>query len=111
VLPILPINGAAHKPGKSDTAWNFRSANFAEVVVGADPDAANGERIKRWARDYWEALLPRSSGGAYVNMIMDEGESQVKAAYGENYSRLARIKAKYDPQNLFSVNRNIKPAS
>jgi FAD/FMN-containing dehydrogenase len=110
-MHLYPTNGAAHRPGKGDTAWNFRNANFAEVIVGVDPDPANGERIKKWARAYWEALHPHSSGGAYVNMIMDEGETQVRAAYGENYDRLARIKAKYDPQNLFSVNQNIKPAS
>ncbi|MFN8449386.1 MAG: BBE domain-containing protein [Anaerolineae bacterium] len=61
-----------------------------------------------WAREYWDALHPYC-GGAYVNMMMDEGEERVKAAYRDNYVRLAAIKAKYDPTNLFHINQNIKP--
>jgi FAD/FMN-containing dehydrogenase len=108
-MHLYPVNGAAHRVGRTDTAWNFRNANFAEVMVGVDPDPANNDRMMRWAKDYWTALHPYSAGGAYLNMIMDEGEDQVRAAYGDNYARLARIKAKYDPQNLFCINQNIKP--
>ncbi len=108
-MHIYPINGAAHRPGRNDTAFSFREANFAEVIVGVDPDPANNERMIQWARDYWMALHPHSAGGAYVNMIMDEGEDQVKAAYRDNYARLAQVKAKYDPTNLFHVNQNIRP--
>ena len=110
-MHLYPINGAAHRPGKGDTAFSFRDANFVEVIVGVDPDPANDQRMIAWARDYWTALHPYSAGGAYVNMIMDEGEDQVKAAYRENYARLAQIKARYDPANLFHVNQNIKPGA
>jgi FAD/FMN-containing dehydrogenase len=110
-MHIYPINGATHRVGNSDTAFSFRDANFAEVIVGIDPDPANNERMIEWARDYWTALHPYSAGGAYLNMIMDEGEEQIKAAYRDNYPRLAQIKAKYDPTNLFHVNQNIKPES
>ena len=106
---LYPINGVAHRVGKNDTAWSFREANFAQVIVGVDPDPANNERIIRWSKDYWRALHPYSAGGAYVNMIMDEGADRVMAAYRNNYPRLAQIKAKYDPHNLFRVNQNIKP--
>jgi len=109
-MHLYPVSGAARRIGKAETAWNYRNANFAEVIVGVDPDPANNERMTQWAKDYWASLHPHSLGGAYLNMIMDEGEDQVRAAYGENYSRLAKIKAKYDPKNLFSVNQNIKPA-
>jgi hypothetical protein len=108
-MHIYPINGAAGRVGKNDTAFSFREANFAEVIVGVDPDPANNTRMIAWARDYWMALHPHSAGGAYVNMIMDEGEDTVKAAYRDNYARLARIKTRYDPHNLFRVNQNIKP--
>lgn len=108
-MHIYPINGAAGRVGAQDTAWGYRNTNFAQVIVGVDPDPANNERIAAWAKDYWLALHPYSAGGGYVNMIMDEGEERVKAAYGGNYPRLAQIKAKYDPQNLFHVNQNIKP--
>ena len=110
-MHIYPINGAAHRVGAQETAFNYRDANFAEVIVGVDPDPANNERMIAWARDYWLALHPHSAGGGYINMIMDEGEDTVKSAYRDNYARLARIKAMYDPTNLFRVNQNIKPGS
>jgi FAD/FMN-containing dehydrogenase len=109
-MHIYPINGAAHRVGASDTAFSFRDANFAEVIVGVDPDPSNNERMIKWARDYWLALHPYSGGGGYLNMMMDEGTDQVKASYRDNYTRLAQIKARYDPGNLFNVNQNIKPA-
>ncbi|MGH2389033.1 MAG: FAD-binding oxidoreductase [Chloroflexota bacterium] len=108
-MHIYPINGAAHRAGRNDTAFNFRDANFSEVIVGVDPDPANNERMIQWAKDYWLALHPHSAGGGYVNMMMDEGEDNVKAAYRENYARLAEIKAAHDPANLFCTNQNIKP--
>lgn len=107
---LYPINGAAHRAGTSDTAFSFRDANFAEVIVGVDPDPTNNERMIRWARDCWAALHPYSAGGSYVNMMMDEGTDPVKAAYRDNYARLAQIKARYDPGNLFHVNQNIIPS-
>jgi FAD/FMN-containing dehydrogenase len=107
---IYPINGAAHRASASETAFSFRDANFAEVIVGVDPDPASNARMIQWARDYWLALHPYSAGGAYINMMMDEGTDQVKAAYRDNYVRLAQIKATYDPHNLFHVNQNIRPA-
>jgi FAD/FMN-containing dehydrogenase len=108
-MHIYPINGAAHRPGKNDTAFSFRDANFAEVIVGVDPDPANNDQMIQWAKEYWMALHPHSAGGAYLNMVMDEGTEQVRAAYRDNYTRLAQIKAKYDPSNLFQVNQNIAP--
>src|SRR5438105_11085051 len=108
-MHLYPVNGAAGRVGKDDTPWAYRDATWAQVIVGVDPDPANKDRLISWARSYWEALHPYSAGGAYVNFMMDEGEDRVKATYGNNYGRLARIKAKYDPGNLFSVNQNIKP--
>ena len=109
-MHLYPINGAAHDVGKNETAFSFREANFAEVIVGVDPDPANNERMIEWARNYWLALHPHSAGGGYINMMMDEGNDQVRAAYRDNYDRLAQIKARYDPNNLFRVNQNIQPA-
>lgn len=109
-MHLYPVNGAASKVSNTDTAWNYRDATWAMVIVGIDPDAANKEPITKWTKDYWEAIHPYSAGGAYVNFLMDEGEERVKATYGKNYEKLAMIKNKYDPQNLFRVNQNIKPA-
>jgi hypothetical protein len=108
-MHLYPINGAVHHVGTNDTAFSFRDVNFAEVIVGVDPDPINNERLIGWARDYWMALHPYSAGGGYVNMMMDEGVESVQAAYRDNYARLTRIKATYDPGNLFHVNQNIKP--
>jgi FAD/FMN-containing dehydrogenase len=110
-MHIYPINGAAGRVGPKDTAWGYRDANFAQVIAGVDPDPRNNEQLIQWAKDYWLAMHPYSMGGGYVNMIMDEGESQVKSAYRDNYQRLSQVKAKYDPDNFFHVNQNIKPAS
>ncbi len=108
-MHMYPITGAAAKVGKTETAWNYRDAKWAQVMVGVDPDPANKEKITKWTKDYFDALHPYSAGGAYVNFMMEEGEDRVKATYGDNYQRLAQIKAKYDPANLFRVNQNIKP--
>lgn len=108
-MHLYPINGAAHRVGKNETAWSYRDAVYGEVIVGVDPDPANAERVTVWARDYWSALHPYSAGGAYVNMMMEEGDDRVKAAYRDNYARLAAVKSKYDPHNLFRVNQNIIP--
>jgi FAD binding domain/Berberine and berberine like len=110
-IHLYPINGAVHRVSTSETAFSYREANFAEVILGIDPDPVNNERMIGWARDYWIALHPYSAGGGYVNMMMDEGADYVQAAYRDNYARLAQIKAKYDPSNLFHVNHNIKPAT
>jgi hypothetical protein len=110
-MHLYPINGVAHKAKKGDTPWSHRDATWSEVIVGVDPDPANTDHITAWARNYWEALHPHSTGAAYVNFMMDgEGEDRIRATYGEHYDRLARIKAKYDPDNFFRVNQNIRPA-
>lgn len=108
-MHLYPISGAAGRVGKNDTPWVYRDAKYAGVFVGIDPDPANAGKITQWTKDYWEALHPYSSGGVYLNFIMDEGQERVKASYGQNYERLTKIKRKYDPENLFRVNQNIHP--
>jgi hypothetical protein len=108
-MHLYPIDGAAHDADASDTAWAYRDANWGSVFAGVDPDPANAAAIRNWCIDYFEALHPYSAGGAYVNMMMDEGQERVRASYGDNYDRLATIKATYDPGNLFRVNQNIEP--
>ena len=108
-MHLYPIDGAAHRVGQHDTAWSYRDATWAQVIVGVDPDPANNDKIIGWTKAYWEALHPYSAGGAYVNFMMDEGEERVKATYRDNYERLVAVKNMYDPTNLFRVNQNIKP--
>jgi len=110
LMHLYPINGAVHRVAKDATAWQARDASFNMVIAAIDPDPKNAEKLKAWGRAYWKAVHPFNQGGAYVNFMMDdEAEGRLEATYGENYARLAAIKAKYDPKNLFRVNQNIKP--
>jgi FAD/FMN-containing dehydrogenase len=109
-MHLYPIDGAAHRVGRNETAFSYRDARWAAVFAGVDPDAANADRIGAWARDYQTALHPYSAGGAYVNFMMEEGEERVKASFRDNYARLSAVKREFDPDNLFRVNQNIRPA-
>jgi FAD/FMN-containing dehydrogenase len=109
LMHMYPIDGAANDVDSNDTAFSYREARWATVFAGVDHDPAKTDAIRQWTVDYFEALHPYAAGGAYVNMMMDEGQERVRASYGSNYERLARIKAQYDPQNLFRVNQNIEP--
>jgi FAD binding domain/Berberine and berberine like len=110
-MHLYPIDGAAHDVAADETAWAYRDANWGSVFAGVDPDPANQDEIRGWSISYQQALHPHSAGGAYVNMMMDEGEDRVRASYRGNYERLAQVKRSYDPENLFRVNQNIKPAA
>jgi Berberine and berberine like len=110
-MHLYPVNGVAQRVGRNDTAYSFREALFAEVIVGVDPDPANAGKITEWCKSYYDALRPYSAGGAYINFMMDEGQERVQASFRDNYGRLAAIKKKYDPTNFFGVNQNIKPAA
>ena len=110
-MHLYPIDGAAHDVGSADTAWSYRDAKWGSVFAGVDPDPANLDPIRRWSIDYHEALHPYSAGGAYVNMMMDEGQERVRASYRDNYDRLAQVKGTYDPDNVFCINQNIQPES
>ena len=75
--------------GKTDTAFSYRDATWALVIVGVDPDPGNKDKITKWCKDYFDALHPYSAGGAYVNFMMEEGQERVKASFLDNYDRLA----------------------
>jgi hypothetical protein len=109
-MHMYPINGAAHDVGPADTAFSYRDANFAEVIFGVDPDPANASAVRDWCVGYYDDTHEFSAGGAYVNFMMEEGQERVQATYRGNYDRLARIKAQYDPNNVFRINQNIQPA-
>jgi FAD/FMN-containing dehydrogenase len=110
-MHLYPIDGAAARVPVEATAFGYREGGWAGVIVGVDPDPANAELIIRWARDYWTELHPTSAGRAYINFMMDEGQDRVRASYRGNYDRLAQIKRRYDPDNVFHINQNIQPAS
>jgi FAD/FMN-containing dehydrogenase len=109
-MHMYPISGAASRVSNNDTPWAYRDAKYAGVIVGVDPDSANTKKMMDWSKAYWDALHPYSSGGAYLNFIMDEGQERIKASYKGNYQRLTKIKHRYDPENFFRTNQNIVPA-
>jgi FAD/FMN-containing dehydrogenase len=108
-MHLYPVDGAASRVGRHETAFSYRDAKWSMVIVGVDPDPANAEKITAWTKEYWSALHPHSLGGAYVNFMMEEGIDRIKATYRDNYDRLVEIKRKYDPDNFFHVNQNISP--
>ncbi len=111
-IHLYPIDGAVHRQRPDATAWSYRDTMWSMVIFGVGPDPAMAPVLKQWARGYWEAVHPFNLPGAYTNFMMDdEGEARVKAAYGDNYQRLAAVKKQYDPGNLFRVNQNIRPAA
>ncbi|MGH7813432.1 MAG: FAD-binding oxidoreductase [Candidatus Binataceae bacterium] len=111
-LHIYPLDGAVHDVAPVDTAFSYRRVRFTHIIAGVSPDPAPMPTYRDWVRTYWSALHPLSAGGAYVNFLMDdEDEERIVASYRENFSRLAKVKKKYDPGNLFRVNQNIKPAA
>jgi FAD/FMN-containing dehydrogenase len=112
LMHLYPIDGAVHRVAQDATAWSTRDASFSMVIAGIAPDPNKAEDLKTWGRAYWNAVHPFNLEGAYVNfMFDDEVQGRVQATYGDNYARLAAIKAKYDPNNLFRVNQNIAPAA
>jgi FAD/FMN-containing dehydrogenase len=109
-MHLYPIDGAAARVAGDATAFAYRDGGWAGVIVGVDPDPANAPLITSWAKEYWEELHPTSAGGAYINFMMEEGPERLRASYLDNYDRLAHVKGRYDPQNLFHLNQNIPPA-
>ena len=107
-MHLYAIDGAASRVANDATAWSYRDAVWGGVFAGVDPDPANAGAIRDWARSYSDAIKPYAMGGGYVNFEMDEPD-RVRGMYGANYDRLARIKAHYDPDNVFRVNQNIAP--
>ncbi|KAB1192409.1 FAD-binding protein [Haloferax sp. MBLA0076] len=110
-MHLYPIDGAVHDVGSDEAAWSVRDANWSMVIVGVDTDPAKADEITEWARDYWDAVHPHTLGGSYINFMMEEGDERIRATYGENYDRLQKVKARYDPDNFFHVNQNIEPAA
>ena len=91
-----------------DNAFGFRRVGFEYWVHSYWQEDGAREDSIRWVEDFFAALQPYSSGAVYVNDLENEGDARVRAAYGDNYDRLATIKRKYDPANFFRINQNIK---
>ncbi len=109
-MHLYPIDGKAHEVGQQDTAWAHRDIRWVQAIIGVSDDPKKTDLIKNWSKEYYDAVIPYSSGGGYVNFTMQDDEARVKESYGVNFDRLRGIKKKYDPENFFHLNQNIKPA-
>jgi FAD/FMN-containing dehydrogenase len=110
-LVLYTLGGAVRRVATNETAVECRDARHVLIIIGMCTDAAEDDRNINWVREFWEAMLPFASGGFYVNYETETATEKVKAAYGPiKYERLATLKAKYDPTNLFRLNQNILPA-
>jgi FAD/FMN-containing dehydrogenase len=106
---IYPINGACHRVAPDATAFAYRDATFAMVIAGMWPDPAGNEANIAWVRDFYEATAPHSEEGGYINFMAADDQDRIRANYRNNYDRLVDVKRKYDPDNLFHLNQNIRP--
>jgi FAD/FMN-containing dehydrogenase len=106
---IYPINGACHRVAPDETAFAYRDATFATVIAGMWPDPADNQRNIAWVRDFYDATAPLSEEGGYVNFMSGDDQDRIGVNYRENYDRLVDVKRRYDPENLFHLNQNIRP--
>ena len=109
VMLIERYTGAAARVPACDTAFPHRLEQYNLHIFSVWEDSAEDEANIHWTRTVWQAAQPFSTGGIYVNFLGDEGERQVRAAFGTNYERLGILKAKYDPSNIFRSNQNVRP--
>jgi FAD/FMN-containing dehydrogenase len=112
-IVLFHVEGVIGEKEPDDGAVGNRNAAYAMVIAnGWKPEDGDSKRHIAWVRSAWDALRSFSTGGHYVNFeTVDEGEERIRATYGQNFTRLAEIKAKYDPDNMFRMNRNISPAA
>ncbi len=103
------IAGAPNRVAADAMAYGHRDARFVLNVHGRWGEATDDQKCIGWAREFFKASAPYASGGAYVNFMTEEEGDRVAAAYGSNYERLVQVKRRYDPENVFHLNQNIKP--
>ncbi len=108
-MHIYSINGACHRVASDATAFGHRDATFATVIAGMWPDPAQNQANTQWVKDYYKATALHSDEGGYINFASADDQDRAPANFGVNYGRLASVKKKYDPDNLFHLNQNIKP--
>lgn len=107
---IGQLGGAASRVAADAMAFGRRDAEFVMNVHTRWEDAAEDQRCIGWARAFFEAMAPHALGTVYVNFMPEDEQARVPAAFGANFGRLAALKRRYDPGNVFRMNQNIQPA-
>jgi hypothetical protein len=108
---LQQLHGAASRVAPSATAFPHRAEQYDFLILSQWSEASDSDRNVQWTRALFEAMQPHLEESVYVNNLGDEGSGRVRAAYGENYPRLAALKRTYDPDNLFRANQNIDPST
>jgi FAD/FMN-containing dehydrogenase len=108
---VAHLGGAVNRVARDATAYPHRDAEFVLNVHTRWHEGAQDAKCVQWARDFFNKTAPHATGGVYVNFMPDDEADRTMGAYGVNYERLAAIKAKYDPSNMFRLNQNIRPAA
>ena len=106
---IGQVGGASSRISADATAYPHRDANFVMNVHTRWRDRGDERAAIKWAREFFAATAPHATGGVYVNFMPEDETERVPGAYGSNYTRLAALKARYDPDNLFRLNQNVQP--
>ena len=108
---IALLGGEASRIPQDATAYSHRNAYFVMNVHSRWDAAGNDDICIKWAREFFRATEPYATGGVYVNFMSEDETDRVMNAFGKSYERLSKIKNKYDPENFFRVNQNIKPTT
>lgn len=108
-LQVVPLGGAVARVSTNESAFPHRDVPFIVHIVGLWGNADENARHIAWARETWESLQPFASVGHYLNFVSDDEKDDARASYGASYDRLAKVKAKYDPDNVFRANVNVAP--
>ena len=110
-LGLQRMGGAASRVAPSATAFAQRAEQYDFLILSQWPNSNDSARNVEWTRAFFTAMQPHLESAAYVNNLGTEGQERVRAAYGDNYPRLAELKRTYDPSNVFRLNQNIAPAT
>ena len=108
---LEPLGGAIGRIESSATSFGERDARYSFHILAGWMDATDDDSVMGWAEAFHAAMVPHATGGVYVNLLGDDEEDRVPAAYGENYQRLVQLKTEWDPDNLFRMNHNIQPSA
>jgi hypothetical protein len=106
---IEHVHGAPTRVAVDATAFSIRGEYFHFVAIGSWDVTDDPARHIRWTRDFWNAMQPWSAHRVYANILNHDEGDRIAEAYGPNYARLAQVKSKFDPRNVFQMNHNIAP--
>ena len=110
MIVIEFYGGAASRIGPEETAFAQRQADYDVGILAQWPDRADTDQNVAWTRAVFDALQPHASGAFLLNFLDQEEDAVIRASFGRNYERLVQLKRKYDPDNFFRQNHNVRPS-